>query len=360
MLNPRQWTRDVLEKHSLDMRQFVGFRSATLPNGTRIVEAYNAAGLNFTILPDRGLDIWTASYKGLPLTWVSPGSPHPPDDGMMWLRQFNGGLLVTCGLTHVGPPEVDDKTGESRDLHGNATRLRAGDVAIEGRWNAEDRYVVTLKGAVHESRLFGEQMRLERTYTLQLDSPVIQIDDTVTNIGDEPVPFMILYHFNVGFPLIQQGTRLMSSGQVYARNEQAMPGLPNWPLYNAPSASYLEQVFFHHVHADTAGYSVAALNVHGEFGFAVRWRTTELPYLSQWKNTRQGIVVCGVEPGNCLPEGQNAARKNGRLVMLQPGESQSFATALEVLDGGAAVQTVREEIESLSAEGRSVVGCKLP
>jgi hypothetical protein len=59
----------------------------------RIVEAYNSSGLTFTILPDRGLDIWQASYNGRPLTWIAlaPGSPYQPDMGQEWLRQFNGG-----------------------------------------------------------------------------------------------------------------------------------------------------------------------------------------------------------------------------------------------------------------------------
>ncbi len=112
MLDEKFLTREEVERHSLDMRQFIDFRQATLPNGMRIIEAYNASGLTFTILPDRGMDIWTAHYNGVPLTWISQGSPHPADFGQSWLRQFNGGLLTTCGLTHVGPPEKDDISGE--------------------------------------------------------------------------------------------------------------------------------------------------------------------------------------------------------------------------------------------------------
>ena len=102
------FSREALQNHSVDMRQFVDFRESTLPSGARIVEAYNASGLAFTLLPDRAMDIWTATYKGLPLTWVSQGSPHAPDFGSAWLRQFNGGLLTTCGLNHAGQPEKDD------------------------------------------------------------------------------------------------------------------------------------------------------------------------------------------------------------------------------------------------------------
>src|SRR5579862_4435421 len=106
MIDPHQWTPEQLNQYSIDLRQFFDMRESTLPNGMRIIDAYNASGLHFTILPDRGMDIWTAHFKGIPLTWVAQGSPYAPDFGQTWLQQFNGGLLATCGLTHVGDPET--------------------------------------------------------------------------------------------------------------------------------------------------------------------------------------------------------------------------------------------------------------
>jgi hypothetical protein len=104
MIESNWLRRDVIERHSLDMRQFVDFRQVELPDGQRLVEAYNAAGISYTILPDRGLDIWTAHYRGIPLTWIAQGSPFLPGHAQSFLRMFNGGLLTTCGLTHAGPP----------------------------------------------------------------------------------------------------------------------------------------------------------------------------------------------------------------------------------------------------------------
>src|SRR5215207_122913 len=124
--------RELIEKHSLDMRQFMDFRESTLPNGTRIIEAYNSSGLTFILLPDRGMDIWTAHYNGMPLTWIAPGSPHPPDYGKGWMSLFNGGLLTTCGLTHVGPAE------DGRDIHGNFSRQRAQITQIERSKDTDD------------------------------------------------------------------------------------------------------------------------------------------------------------------------------------------------------------------------------
>lgn len=355
------WDRETLEKHSVDMRQFVDFRPATLADGGRIVEAHNSSGLTFSLLPDRGLDIWAAHYKGLPLTWISQGAPQPPDSGQPWLRQFNGGLLVTCGLTHAGPPETDDQTGAPRDIHGRYSRLRAQDVNAGGAWvgtGADARYIAELTGTVSEAVLFGEQLRLRRRYALELGRPSLSISDQVSNMGDTPAPLMLLYHFNFGYPLVRAGTELAVASQVYARNARAREGLAAWEVYEGPTPGFEEQVYFHHVWAGRDQYAQAAL-LNADFGLKLEWHTPSLPYLTQWKNTRQNIYVCGVEPGNCIPEGQNAARKNGRLMRLAPGETQTFRCVLTVLDGADAVRECREAVEALRHSGGPAAGCRL-
>jgi hypothetical protein len=363
MQNPQDWTREQIERHSVDMRQFIDFRDSTLPNGLRIVEAYNASGLSFTVLPDRGLDIWTAHYKGLPLTWVSQGSPHFPDFGQSWSQQFNGGLLTTCGLRHVGSPETDTETGEVRDLHGRYSRLRAQDVHKGGGWETSqigERYTLHLGGVVAEQRLFGEQLRLTRRYDMTLGEPSFSITDVVVNLADQPVPLMVLYHFNVGFPLVSAGARLdVPAAHSYPRDDAAHPGFDRWPEYDAATPGYAEQVFYHHVKSDESGWSRTAL-LHDNFGLEVAWDARAMPYLNQWKNTRQGIYVNGIEPANCVPEGLNWARQQGIVQILQPGESQTFAARLTVLDGVDAVQREKAELEGLRQNGTPVNGFNLP
>jgi hypothetical protein len=358
--DPKTWTHEEIERHSLDMRQFIDFRQSTLPNGMRIIDAYNSSGLTFTLLPDRGLDIWTAHYKGIPLTWISPGSPHPPDFGRGWLEQFNGGLLTTCGLTHVGPAEIDDMTGERRDLHGKYSRLRAegirtGKLSHESPWTQ-----LTLWGVIYESELFGTQIRMERTYTLRLGEPGFEVIDRVKNIGDQPVPLMLLYHFNFGYPLIAEGARLFTAYQnVFPRDTAAKAGFETWNSYDAATTGYPEQVFFHHVRHDSHHNSRAML-VRDDIAVVLGWDTWKLPYLTQWKNTRNGIYVCGIEPGNCIPEGQNAARRNGRLQMLEPGEMRVIHVDLDVVEGTEAIESQKREIEDLRNNGVFVHFCNLP
>ena len=55
----------------------------------------------------------------------------------------------------------------------------------------------------------------------------------------------------------------------------------------------------------------------------------------------------GVEPGNCLPEGQRAAQESGRLQMLAPGESVRFRTRFRVLANARAVARAITEVAAM-------------
>ncbi len=335
---------ETLRAHSVNPRQFIDAMPSTLADGQRILHVYNTSGLHFTILPDRGMDIFTAHYNGLPLTWISQNAPHSPDYGSAWLRQFNGGLLTTCGYTHVGPPERDTLTGEQRDLHGNATRLKATDVAVTVTDNT-----LTIRALMSENRLFGEQLQIERVYRLTLGVPTITIEDTVTNKGDMPCPLMVLYHFNVGYPLVRGGTQLHASSNVLPRDAAAQPGLSDWMNYHAPEVGYAEQVFYHQCKTHNGDTQVVLAN--DDLALALSWDTTHSPYFTQWKNTRQGVYVSGIEPGNCVPEGQNSARQHERLIMLQPNETHHFRNTLTVAHQPEQIAAMKQNVQTLNETG---------
>jgi hypothetical protein len=70
------------------------------------------AGLCFTVLPGRCLDIAWADYKSIGLTHITKAGVVAPQyyekDKLGWLRTFFAGLLTTCGLFNVGWPCKDE------------------------------------------------------------------------------------------------------------------------------------------------------------------------------------------------------------------------------------------------------------
>jgi galactose mutarotase-like enzyme len=224
---------------------------------------------------------------------------------------------------------------------------------VRGSWQAE-RYVLELTGVVAESLFFGEQLRLTRTIRITLGEPSLEIHDVVENLSDTPAPFMLLHHFNFGYPLVQEGVRLhVASKQVLPRDATAQAAFGTWESYRAATPRHQEEVHFHQVFAGPDHRSVAVL-AGDDFGLQIEWDTTHEPYLTQWKNFRRGVYVCGVEPGSCVPEGQNRARSSGRLVLLEPGEQRIFTNKLSVLPDAEAVAATFGRISTLRTAGSAV------
>lgn len=336
----RRWTRQELLTYVGDLSQVGGIRPVTLADGpergVRAADVRTGDGFNFTVLLDRGMDIGPAEYRGIPLAWVSPTGPVAPafydPRGTGWLRTFHGGLLTTCGLTQTGVPNVD--LGEELGLHGHISHTPARQVSYQGRWHG-DEYTFWVEGEMREVSVFGHDLRLTRRITATLGQPTLTIEDRVENAGYEPAPHMILYHCNMGFPLLSPASRLIApSVAVEPRDEVAASGLLQHTSFEGPTSHYAEQCFFHTFEPEQTGHVTVQL-ANSELGltFQLRFRHRELPEMVQWKQVGQGTYVLGVEPANCRVEGRSAARERGTLVELAPGEVCDYYLEMTVLVG---------------------------
>jgi hypothetical protein len=337
-LYDRGWTRQELLQRVGHIDQVAGIKllevTDGIERGNRLLRVWTGGGLDFDVLPDRALDISACRYKGIPLAWASPTGAVPPafyePGGLGWLRSFQGGLLVTCGLDQFGPPCSD--AGEELGLHGRVSNLPARYVNHRASW-VGDEYEIEITGEVRQARVFGENLVLRRRISTRLGSRKIQIEDEVTNEGFAPHPHMILYHINLGFPLVSEDSQLcLDAEETIARDADAEAGLTRWRELQPPTADYREQVFRHIQQADAGGKArVEVENPLLGVGLRLTYDRTNLPYLFHWKMMGEGIYVLGIEPANCSVIGGRAtARKKEALPHLEPGESRRYVLEVEV------------------------------
>lgn len=317
--------------------------------GVRAIDIKSPSGLDFTVLPDRGMDISSFLYKSIPVAWRSATRDTSPvyyeSRGIEWLRTFYGGLITTCGLTTMGPPSEDN--GEELGLHGRIANIAAERVFADGCWE-DDRYKMWVQGKVREARVFGEKLELARKITTWMDEPQITVEDTVTNIGSETSPLMILYHVNIGFPVLDEGSELLEAkAKVEPRDDEAKKGGSDFNKFSAPVKGYKEKVYLHDISADPEGYSnVAIVNERFDnnkgIGIWMRFKKDTLPFMTQWKQMGIGEYVCGIEPCNCSVGGRKAERENGTLKFLEPGESIDFRLEFNVLTSNKDIESFRK------------------
>lgn len=287
-------------------------------DGMRLFQVNNGNGLFFTISADRAADISRLSFRGYNFSYFSPCGYVAPQyydrEGIGFLKSFTAGFLTTCGLSSVGSPCKDG--GEDLPLHGTISHIPADSVCYEME-NGVIRVIATMRDA----SLFSHGLVLKREYTVPVMGNELSITDTVINTGYVETPVQLLYHFNVGYPLLDENTVLsIPSDSVTPRNEHSASDIENCLVMERPQRGYEERCYYHHM---TGMAEVSVYNPTIKKGFVMSYDTKALPCFTEWKMMGERDYVLGVEPGNAYPDGRDVMREKGMLEMLGVGDSRT-------------------------------------
>lgn len=335
-----------------DVSQLVSTRAARLSDGSedgvRIIDARASGGLSAVILADRGLDlgaVWAAGYQ---VSWQSTtGAVHPAYfDERLWLRSFHGGLLTTCGLQNVGLPSEDQ--GAYHGLHGRISSIPARNV-VHRVIEQDGRLVAEISGEMRETDVFGSDLLLRRRITLPMGETILHVEDEVVNQGFAPAALLILYHVNLGYPVVADGARLIGpAAQIVGRDERAQAAVAAYDRFPPPEDGFAEYVYEHRLRdRDATQASISVANPDhapsGGIAVTVTWDPRQLPRLWQWRMLGPGMYLTGLEPANCGLAGRAAEREAGTLQELQPGESHRSGISIRVSLG--------DEVGALVSQG---------
>ena len=327
------FNRRVLESHA-NFAQIAGFSRAILSegleNGVELIEMRSGAGLRVGICPSRALDVPFAELGGVNLTWRHPNGIVAPAfygaDNFDWLRGAPCGLLSTCGLESFGPAcEID---GEKWGIHDRFSFIPAREVAAQTLWHDDDNGELILSASVRQTRLFGANFLVKRTYSMKIGENRLKLRDEIRNDGFQSAPFCILYHCNFGFPLLEAGAQVLMDSQAVARDGDALTGIENWQNIEAPQTGFREQVFFHEL--KNAGRA-ALWNPTRNLGVQIHFSREQLPFLTQWKMLGAGAYVLGLEPSNAPLANRAELLRRGAMPILEAGETRVFELEWEFL-----------------------------
>jgi hypothetical protein len=320
-----------------------GIETSVLDNGpgrgNRIAWVNTGAGLRYKVVLDRAMDIAEAFFNGYSLCWISHQGTTAPlpmsDQGIAWLRTFGGGLLTTCGLSHVGGPE-EDAYGH-RGLHGRISNTPAEVLSIEQPDPLRGKMDMSLSGRMIESQVLGTHLELKRTISSKLGESALFIEDTVTNRGNQSAPLMVLYHLNLGWPLVDEGAKIFWEGDWRPREAKADRKIfrEDHDYYTCPAplpahSGAGEEACFIDPVADASGMcTCGVLNPGLGVALRIRFKKEQLPCLTNWQHWGLREYVTGLEPGTHYPTGQRQARQDGTLIFLEPGASQKMELIID-------------------------------
>jgi uncharacterized protein DUF4432 len=344
------------------LEQVAGVRLVTLGDGvergTRVLEFRTGTGFAFDVHVDRAFDLGRCEQAGMPLAWQSAvgfaGPWFSEPEGLGWLRSFGGGLLTTCGLDHAlfmaedtaeqyhYPPKPAERYG----LHGRISSRPARLAGYGERWDG-DNCVLWARGEVLQASVFGEQLLLERSVEARVGESRLTIHDEVVNAGHDPTPHMLLYHVNVGWPVVDERSELLvPATAVEPRGDHPVEG---YTELDAPAPAFVEQVFEHELAAEPDGsVPVGIVNRGLGLGAYEVFRRDQLPHHFVWRMLGEGTYVVGIEPSTNRTAGRLDARERGELIELAPGERRAYDLELGALVGAAEIDAFAARVAALA------------
>lgn len=357
------YTRAALLKRVGRLGQVAGVRLVTLQDGAargvRVLEFWTGSGFRFEVLVDRAFDLGHAEYGGQPLAWTSPvgvtGPWYYEPQGLGFLRSFGGGLLTTCGLDHTLFPTDDTaqqyhyppKATEHYGLHGRISNRPARLVGYGERWEG-DACTLWAEGEVQQASALGENLVLRRRVEARVGEAHLTLRDEVENVGYHPTPHMLLYHVNLGFPVVDEGAEiLLPTRRVTPCGDYPVEG---FRTLTAPTKDFEEQVFEFEPLSEADGtVPVGILNRARGLGVYELFRADQLPHPFVWRTLGEGHYVVALEPSTNRVAGRHDARERGELLTLEPGAVRRYDLELGVLAGPDALEGFSARVDALSA-----------
>ncbi|MET0714178.1 MAG: DUF4432 family protein [Mycetocola sp.] len=287
--------------------------------GRRQIELRHLGGLDLTIEPDQFLDLGEAAWRGRTVSFVPPSTSIRAES---WGRRWQGGLLTTCGLSAVGRAAPEDG-----GMHGRAHLIPASVTQREGRWTDDGEYELIVRGSLREGAVFEQNLTVDRTIRATHGVSEILITDVIRNEGFVPEPVKVLYHVNIGWPLLHGGAEVSV--------DAAEPGAgrdTGWEReLDDPAPGVPERVDALVAVPDAEGWCRA--KVTGASGsLTVRFRSDQLPYLTVWRSGASGSYALGIEPGTCWPSHAHGPDEGKVGRILAPGEFFTVDLALTFAD----------------------------
>lgn len=262
--------------------QIAGIRRYELTEGPekglRVLDCDNGK-LRFLLNESKALDMLQLYHEGQNVSFLSVNGCTMRE--VPFGARFEGGMLYTCGLDSVGEREGYELHGSHHNVPAKVLRAECDETGI------------MVEAEIRESALFGRNLVLRRKIFSGLGSERVEICDTLENRAFREENYCLLYHVNVGYPMLDEGARLIGAvKQVTPRTEWAKENRDACMAMTAPAPEREEMCYFLALEKP----EIALENRTLRKKFTLSWSGDTLPCFVEWKSMASGNYALGLEP----------------------------------------------------------------
>ena len=235
--------------------------------------------IRFLLNVSKACDIMQLYHEGQNMSFVSKNGFTKRETH--FLNRFEGGMLYTCGLDSVGGRE-------GYELHGSVHNIPAEIIRAQCDENG-----IVVEAIIRDTALFGKNLVLKRKISSDIGVDSVTLEDKLVNEGYKDEEYCLLYHINVGYPMLDDGAKIVADVENYTprtawakQNEGAMCAM------SASVPNQEETCYF----LTLKKPEITLINEKIGKKFTVSYSDDTLPHFVEWKSMASGDYALGLEP----------------------------------------------------------------
>lgn len=263
--------------------------------------------IRFLLNVSKALDITQLYHQGINVSFLSKNSLTKRE--LAFGNRFEGGMLYTCGFDNFGGRDGYETHGTFHNTPAEIVRAECTDSEI------------VVEANIRNAELFGKNLLIRRKITTKVGSGKIDLCDELINESYRDEEYCVLYHFNVGYPMLDDGGKVIADvSEIKARNDWANENIKTALLIEDDVPNKQETCYFIKLNSPKITYVNEKLNKELTLSYTME----TLPCFTLWKSMASGDYALGLEP--CTSElDDNFERK-----VVKAGESVKFELSLSV------------------------------
>ena len=276
-------------------------------NGLKVIEIFNGK-LRFCLNESKALDIMQLWHGNDNISFISKNGFTARE--ITFLKRFEGGLLYTCGLDNIGAQV------EGVEQHGNFHNTPAK--ILKAVCTEKEIEVV---GEIHLSSLFGVNLTVIRTIKTEIGSETFTLNDELKNNAYAPAEYCVLYHVNLGYPMLDEGAKIDMDGVGIGLGDFAKKRADDRFVFTGNVDNEDERCYS--IRDNTPIIKVTNEKIGKKF--TLEYSKDTLPCLTQWSSAASGDYALGLEPCSAELDKQTFTKR-----VINAGETKYFDLKISV------------------------------
>ena len=271
-----------MDERISNFAQVASLRRYTLADGREkgldVIDCDNGK-IRFLINVSKACDLMQLYYKGQNMTFISKNGFTQRE--LPFAKRFEGGMLYTCGLDSVGEREGFDEHGS---IHNTPAEILRAECNEQG---------IVVEAVIRDTEICGKNLVLRRKITTGIGSNTVAVRDTLTNEAYRDEQYCLLYHVNIGYPMLDEGAKIVADTDTcQPRTEWAAKNIDTAYQMTAPTPNREETCYYLTPRAS----EVSLVNERIGRTFTVSYSGDTLPHFLAWKSMASGDYAVGLEP----------------------------------------------------------------